>query len=253
MKILMGENFVSKTNDSKQTSYIINESAASKIGFEDPIGKRFSDGTIVGVVKDFNYKSLEQSIEPLILIYSEQTSHYSFLNINVVTSNLAATIDEIEKAYIEVLPKRYLTIGFIDEALELQYQGENKLRKLISVFSSLAILIACIGLFSLSSLKAIKGRKQVSVRKVFGASFKNVYLFFIKDFSLIVITSTVMAIPVAYVLINQWLSSYQNKLFLSFEHFLIPISMVFFIAWLIVSYHTFMLAKLNPVKYLREE
>ncbi|WP_420386488.1 ABC transporter permease [Roseivirga sp.] len=253
IEVKEGTNFIPQPESSATTSYIVNQKAAEMMGLEDPVGKRFEDGLIVGVVENFHFKSLETEIEPLVLIYSEGTSHYSYVNLNIQANQLRETVNAVEDIYANLYPKQFFSVHFIEEELRLQYIKESNLYSLSTLFTAVAIFIACSGLFALASFRALQNQKQVCIRKVLGASSLEIHTFFSKQIILILLLSAVIAIPVVYWVMDGWLNNYAYAIDLTFTELVLPLLLVFALAFIVILFHSVKMARVNPASMLRQE
>ena len=254
MKLLEGRSFSQTSVDNND--YIINEKAA-KIMDMDPssaIGKtltfRGEKGSIIGVVKDFNFKPLQYSIEPLIL------RHRSFAAMNVVRAapdRTEATIAALEGIYKDLNPAYPLTYDFVDANLNAQYQGEQQMGTIFNVFAILAIFISCLGLYGLSAFMTEQRFKEIGIRKVLGASVLKLVNMLSVDFLKLVVVAFLLAIPLAWYLSNKWLQDFAFHIEVHWWIFALAGAAVLFIAVSTVSFQSIKAANSNPIKSLRTE
>lgn len=245
-------------NSSDSVGYIINESAAKALGWEgDAVGRNIDrlgngnvlqTGTVIGLVKDFNYRPLYDPIKPLVIAIGGNT-----LAIKVQSQNLKETIASIEKTWLtqfDDVPFRY---SFMDSNFDELYRKEDKFGKTIQYFSILAISIACLGLLGLSSFTTESRRKEIAIRKVNGASTIGLVALLTKDFSILVGIAFIIAIPTAYYFSSLWLSNFSYKTEIGILIFILAGVISLLLAVLTVSYHTLKAALTNPIKSLRYE
>ena len=239
-------------------SLVINEAAARLYGYSNPddiIGKRFQqwgrEGKVIGVVKDFNYLSLHQNIEPLTLRLAPSECRY--LTLKVTTSDLPATIARIKDVWTRAVPHRPFLYKFLDEDFNRQYQADFRFRKLFTIFSCLAIFIACLGLFGLASYTAEQRTKEIGIRKVLGASVTNVVMLLSKDFIKLVIIAIIIASPLAWYAMTRWLEDFAYRIELQWWMFALAGVAAITITLLTVSGQSIKAATANPVKSLRTE
>jgi putative ABC transport system permease protein len=242
-----------------QQAFMINEQAVKAFGWakpEDAIGKKLHtgfgrDGEIVGVYKDFHYRSLQSPIEPLVMAVN--TDRLSNISLKVQTTDLPATMAFIEKRWQALFPSHPFEYFFLDEEFDKQYAADEKIGRTFLVFTSIAIMVACLGLFGLATFTAEQRTKEIGVRKVLGASVPNIVLLLSRDFTKLVIIAFLIATPVSYVLIGKWLENFASRINVGWQTFLMAGLAVLVIALLTVSYQSIKAALANPVKSLRNE
>lgn len=259
IKFVKGRGFSTEHITDKGEAYIINETAAKKLSYEDPIGRYIKigdeyEGKIIGVMKDFNFKSLNHKIEPLVIkYYTEYGFSRKFINIKVAGGKTKEAINSIKNIYAEFAPETEFNPQFIDEHLNSLYQNEEELGKTIKVFSVLAIFIGCLGLFGLSSFAAIKRRKEIGIRKVLGSSIFEIGILLIKDFAYLVLIAIFLAIPISYFIGDFYLRSYPYKTTISADLFIYGSLLAFFLAIVTVLYHAIKTSLTNPVESIKYE
>ena len=238
---------------------LINEKASKMMGFvqaEDAVNKRVSfwgrDWFIVGITDDFHNRSLKKSIEPILFIPFLNSS-YDRYSIKLSSENIAQSIAAVEEAYNEFYPGNIFEYRFMDEAFDQQYAADQKFGKVFNIFSFLAIVIACLGLFGLAGYNAIQRTKEIGVRKVLGANVSQIVQLLSKDFMSLVVIANAIAIPLVYLGAQEWLSGYAYRAPMGIMLFLLPILIVLAIAMLTIIYHTVQSARRNPVQSLRYE
>jgi putative ABC transport system permease protein len=239
-------------------SVLLNESACRLMGFTNPelaINDQiyFWDDTfkIVGVVKNYHQESLKKAYEPLIFRYDRAPGGYYSIKFN--TKNVRESMAKFEEEWKAMFPGNPFIHFFLDDHYDQQYQADQQFGKVFGIFSTLAIFIACLGLFGLSSLTAIQRTKEIGVRKVLGASVSSILALVSKDYIILMIFAIVFAIPVAWWIMAGWLEGFASRIPLSWWIFVIPALVVIAIALLTVSIHTLKAARTNPVKSLRYE
>ena len=261
-----GKSFSKETNDSLYV--LLNETAVKTMGVTDPVGKRLSnvqqnnDGTnttkfytILGVVKDFHFQSLRDEITPLVILCQEAFGrpNNGFIAVRLKSGTLNQAILKVENKWKEFMPGQPFKYEFLDDNLNQGYAEEQRSGKLFSVFSGLAILIACVGLFGLSAYTASLRTKEIGVRKVLGASVGGVILLLSKDFTKLVLIAFALAVPLAWWMMNEWLRSFAYRINLGASAFVLAGGIALAIAWLTVSYQSIKAAIVNPVKSLKSE
>jgi len=237
---------------------VINEAAAKLYGYANPadiIGKRFSqwgkEGQIVGVTKDFNYLSLHKHVEPLALRLEPSSSR--FFTLHIQSEDLPATIAKLGKIWTKLVPQRPYLYSFLDESFNRQYEADQQFRNLFSVFASLAIFIACLGLLGLATYTAQQRTKEIGVRKVLGASVGNIVRLLSTDFVKLVLLAGFIASPIAWWAMNKWLENFAYRMEIHWWIFAGAALIGIVIALLTVGYQAIKAALANPVDALRNE
>lgn len=238
---------------------VVNETVLSKLGVKNPadaIGKDIRLGRngwhqIVGVVKDFKTNSLREDIKPTMI--SARQSTYGITSIKIKSSNLAQTREAVQHTWDKYYPAYANSSYFMDEFVENFYQQENQLSLLYKIFSGIAILISCLGLYGLVSFMAVQRKKEVGVRKVLGASVGNIVYLFSKEFTILILVAFAIAAPLAWYLMNQWLSNFNYRIDIGVWVFAVAVLISVVIAWITVGYKSIKAALVNPVRSLRSE
>jgi putative ABC transport system permease protein len=264
MNILDGRNF-SKEFRSDENAIIINESAAKLLNFEGgPIGKKVSsfveldatqEGTktytIIGVVENFNFATLRVNVGPLAFVYNEKNDGaFSF---RIQGGQTTETIEALEKAWKKVGPNEPFSYTFLDEEFGRVYSTEQRLGGIFEVFSTLAIVIACVGLFALTAFTAEQRTKEIGIRKVLGASVPGIVVLLSKEFGKLILISFVIATPVAWYAVEWWLQGYAFKTNIGAGVYVMAGSIITTIAIFTMSFQSVKAAIANPVKSLRSE
>ncbi len=256
LQFVAGEGYTA--NDTSR-SVVINETLSQKLGLahpQDAIGKDIRRGSqrwvkIVGVVKDFKTNSLREDIKPLLIASNRYT--FSNVAIKLKTNNIASTKEAIQKVWDKHLPAYANTSFFVDESIERFYRQENQLSLLYKFFAGIAIFISCLGLYGLVSFMAAQRKKEVGVRKVLGASVRNIVLLFSREFTLLIAIAFIIAAPLGWYMMNSWLNNFVYRIDIGIGIFAIAILTSILLAWLTVGYKSIKAAKANPVKSLRSE
>ena len=254
MNLLEGRGFSKTSYDNHD--YLINETAARVMGMdvEEAIGKsltfRGDKGTVIGVVEDFNYKPLQYAIEPLVLQYREGAS---ITVVKTAPGATESTIAALEEIYGSLNPAYPLTYNFVDSDLDAQYKGEQQMGTIFNVFALLAIFISCLGLYGLSAFMAEQRFKEIGIRKVLGASAMRLVNMLSKDFLKLVLIAFLVAIPIAWYAMNQWLQGFAFHIEIHWWMFALAGFAVLFVALSTVSFQSLRAAHANPIKSLRTE
>jgi putative ABC transport system permease protein len=240
--------------------YIVNESAARRLGFNNPeeiIGKNITTGVnridaeVVGVVNDFHVASLHSKINPVVMLHLP--SFYFEAGIKVNSSNLSRTLDFIEKHWNEVYPDYYYEYEFLDEKLAALYRRDQRSSTLLKIFAGISIFIGCLGLYGLVSFMANQKMKEVGIRKVMGASVQSILILFSGDFVRLILVAFVFAAPLSWYLMNQWLDTYAYHIAIHWSVFVVSVVATLIIALATVSYRAVRAAITNPAETLRTE
>ncbi len=264
IKLLEGMSFAEGIDDSLHI--ILNESAVRALGIESPVGATLNSTrnvnneqvtinfTVIGVAENFNFESLRTDITPLAILSSESALGFeNFLTVRLAGPGFNETIEQIENLWAGMLPDRPFSYTFLDSDLEKMYESERVSAKIFAVFSVLAIIIACVGLFGLAAYTAYQRTKEIGVRKVLGASVPNIVLLLSKDFARLVGWAFLIAAPIAYLVMENWLQNFAFRIELGITIFLISGLIALLVALLTVSFQAISAAVTNPVNSLRSE
>jgi predicted permease len=240
--------------------FLVNESFVKSFGLkkpEDIIGKEISmmNGLIkcpvVGVVKDFNDRSLRNNLAPLLM--AENSTMYRQASIKLSTTNIASTMQAIKKIWQQTFPNYVYEYRFLDDKIASFYKQENQLSQLYKIFAAIAIFLSCLGLYGLASFMAAQRIKEVGIRKVLGATSANIVYLFSKEFIILIAIAFAIATPIAWYYMNQWLQDYAYRINVSWWIFLIGGIAAIIIALATISFQAVKAAMANPVKSLRTE
>ena len=252
MKIVQGSNFSGSPADSAH--FILNETAVRQAGIKDPVGKSFTlwqnKGTIIGVVKDFNYASLKTAIEPAIFYYDPRGWAMYVKTTGKDAPKAIAAAQKIWKGYTSEFPFEY---SFLDDDFNRMYKDDQRTGTLFNVFAIAAILISCLGLFGLATYTAQVKTKEIGIRKVLGASVISLIRLLSKEFIVLVVTAFVIATPIAWYFMSKWLRDFAYRININWWIFLLTGLLAIFIALLTVGFQALKAAAANPVKSLRTE
>lgn len=238
---------------------VVNETLMHKLNIQKPdeiIGKTIRIGggswaTITGVVKDFKPKSLKEGITPIAIF--PRKSVESEAAIKLQTKNLKSTVASIQKLWENTYPEYAYNGYFLDDNIAQFYMQENQLALVYKIFAGIAIFISCLGLYGLVSFMAMQRTKEVGIRKVLGASVSSIVYLFSKEFLVLIIMSSILAVPVAWFLMSGWLQNFVYRISLNAWIFVLAIAVSLIIAWLTVGYKAIKAALVNPVRSLRSE
>jgi putative ABC transport system permease protein len=258
MQVLQGRNF-SPGRVSDSTGIIINEAAAKLLGYlADPLNKKlytFSvnhnrEYTIIGVVKDFNFNSLKSNVTPVVMILGEDRGA---LSVKVNTANIQGLVGRIENSWKGISPNQHFNYSFMDADFDALYHSEQRMGKLFVIFTSLSIIIACLGLFGLAAHAAEQRDKEIGIRKVLGADVLTIVLLLSKAFIRLVVIAILIATPIAWLLMNRWLQDFAYRITVQWWMIFAAGLGAVAIAVLTISYQSIKAASVNPVKSLRSE
>jgi putative ABC transport system permease protein len=238
--------------------YVVNETFAKTLGYQEPleiIGKSIKlgrrDKPIVGVVKDFHTISLEQSIEPTVLY--NNSSKYGTLALKVNLNNIPRVINELRSHWEQAYPEQLFEYEFLDDTIREFYEGQRRMATLMTIFTSMAIFIGCLGLFGLATFMANQKTKEIGVRKVLGASVESIIMLFSKEYAKLLIIGFAIAAPLTGFAMQQFLDQFAYKIDIGAGTFFLGLSITVLVALLTVGYRSFRAATANPVNSLRYE
>jgi putative ABC transport system permease protein len=253
LKMAEGSAFTGAVSD--QAHFILNAAAVKEISMKDPIGKRFKidnvNGTIIGVVKDFHFASMKEKIAPTIFLYTPYFLPYIYIKTTGRDAPKAIKAAEIQfKHYNSQYPFNY---HFLDDIFNNLYKGEQAEGKLFNYFASIAIFISCLGLLGLASYTAQVRTREISVRKVLGASVSRIVGLLAQDFIKLVFIAIIIATPLAWLAMNKWLQGFAYRITIGWWVFALAGMIGIIIAFFTISFQSVKAALVNPVKSLRSE
>jgi putative ABC transport system permease protein len=263
LQFAAGRDFSEDFPADRLNAFILNETAARELGWEgDAPGRKIEyfgagspeiekTGQVVGVVKDFHFESLHQKVQPLLLTVTWPQIGHTLAKIS--PDNIPATLDYLEQTWHKFAPLWPLEFTFLDKTLEQQYRKEARLSQIIQYFTFLAVFIACLGLFGLSSFTAEQRTKEIGVRKILGASAAQLVFLLTRQFLWLVCLANLIAWPAAYLVMNSWLQNFAYRIDISWITFALAGGIALLIAILTVSYQAIKAAFSNPVEALRYE
>ena len=254
LKMLAGEKIGKKNEKDSSIKLVINETLMHKLGIQDPheaIGKEINLGLITGVVQDFQSESKHKKRRSCVLIY--RPDNFYITSVRIEPGGIHKTMDQIDNIWSGLFPENIFEFEFLDEHIANMYRQEEKLYTAFKLFSSLAILIGCLGLYGLVAFAAIQRTKEVGIRKVLGASLLDIITLFAKEFFLLIAIAFLVAAPVAYITMHNWLENFAYQVSVGKGIFLISIGASFLIAAITISFQAVKAALTNPVKSLRTE
>ena len=257
LKLLAGRNFA-KAFGSDPKAVIFNKMAVKQLGFDQPdqaIGKQIEfwgeTFTLVGVTDNFHQQSLRDAYEPLIIRLIPDVRGY--FSIKLATGQSERMIADIRSEWTHFFPGNPFEYSFLDERFNEQYRADQRFGQVFGLFTGLAILVACLGLFGLASFTTAQRTKEIGIRKVLGASVGEIVQMLYREFAVLILVAFVVATPLAWYAIHQWLQSYAFRSTIQWWLFAVPFALVLVIALLTVSFQSMKAALMNPVKSLRSE
>lgn len=257
IELLDGRDF-SREFSSDESAYVINETAAREFGIDDPTQHKLLEpdpdgmrsGQIVGLIKDFHFQSLHQEIRPMMLQLGEFTR---YVLVRVSPDSIQSTVSDIENEWNQTTSDQPFEYSFLDADFEQLYQGDRKMGEVFVGFSILAVLIACLGLYGLASFTTEQRTKEIGIRKTLGASTTNIVMMIAKEFILLVVVALVIAIPLAYFTMNEWLQLFSYRIAIPANAFVTSGFLALVIAFATISFQSIKTANTNPALTLRDE
>ncbi len=257
-----GRNF-SRTYGTDTSNFILNQASVQAIGWKSPqeaIGKDFKYGSlkgkVIGVIRDFHFESLHQKIVPMVLVNPKTDPNQSFFNslsVKISGNNMAATLAAVEKTWKKYLPEIPYQYTFLEENFNKLYESEQRQGAIFTIFSCIAIFIACLGLFGLSAFAITQRLKEIGVRIVLGAKMNSIVTLLSKDFLRLVLIASVIAFPVAWYAMTRWLQDFAYRINIQWWVFILSAVVALIVALGTVSFHAVKAALTNPVRSLRSE
>jgi len=258
IEISAGRNFSAEFSSDIKEAILINEAAARQFRWENPIGRKITfiedeliTKTVIGVVKDFHLRSLHHRIQPLCLDY--RPSSFRYVIVKIKPNRITEVLQFLEKRLELLQPAFPFEYSFLDEAFDRQYRFEKKIGRIFLYSTFLAIFIACLGLFGLASFTTEKRTKEIGIRKALGASVSEIILMLSKEFTRWVLAANIIAWPLAYFAMKQWLQIFAYRTRIDFSTFIFAGALAFAIALLTVGYQVVKTARANPIDSLRYE
>jgi putative ABC transport system permease protein len=259
VKMVAGRNF-SREYGTDSASFLINESAAKALGYKTPqdaigqnLGYGSRTGRLVGVFNDFHFESMHEKIVPLILFIPNNANNYGSISIKIAGNNIPAALSHIEKTWKRFLPETPYQYTFLDENFDRLYQSEQRQGTIFTIFASIAIFIACLGLFGLSAFTITQRIREIGIRKVLGANTSSIVRLLSLDFLKLVALAAIVAFPIAWYFMNQWLDDFAYRTNISWWIFLVAAMAALLVALITISFQAIKAALANPVKSLRTE
>ena len=255
ISVLAGRMFSKDFGTDLKEAILINETAVKSLGFSNPkdvLGKRFSqlnaNGLVIGVIKDFHFRSFQEKVQPLTLRVAP--GFFTFLTLNI-SGNISESIVNLEKSWKSLVPDLPLIYFFADDAYDNQYRDEQRFGKLFICFAAFAIIISCLGLLGLSAFSITQRTREIGIRKVMGASTSGIVGLLSMGFIKLVFVAVLIAVPAAWYAMEKWLEDFAYRIEIPFWGFIMAACIALFIAIVTVSFQAVKTALMNPVKSLR--
>ena len=256
MTLVKGRNFSKEFSLDRERTIIINETAMRNFGWQDPVGKSFrcmsNEWTVMGVVKDFHFRSLHSKIEPMIFLF-HQNRGIDYFSIKINPHDISNTIDFIEEKWKQFSSEFPFQYTFLNERIDKIYSAEEKFGESFNVFTIIALSIACLGLMGLASFVLEQKKKEISIRKVLGADFRSIMILLARTFIKCIVVAAVIACPIGYFVMNRWLENFAYRTTFGIEIFILSGLLALILALITISYQSFKAAVANPVDALKYE
>jgi putative ABC transport system permease protein len=260
IEVVKGRDFSRRLLTDVGASYIVNEAFVRAMGWEEPIGKRVGispagvfAGPVIGVVKDFNYKSLRTSIEPLAFVRNFDQSDDRLMIVNIAPEGIRETLKKVQETFAELDPAHPFEYTFLDEDLDRLYVSEQRLMRLTTIFSAVCILVACLGLFGLAASSTEQRTKEIGIRKVLGASTLSIILLLARRVLVLIAAGAVVASIVAWLAMQEWLDGFAYRASLNPAYLLIAALGAGAVALLTIALQSWRTAHGDPIEALRYE
>lgn len=251
MKLIAGRNFSEAIITDKKEGFIVNEAFVNQMGWKKPIGQSIEGfdhkGLVTGVVKNFHYSSMHNPIAPLVMVYSSPKPTSVFVKIR------PDQLKMVKAAWQNYFPDVPFSYNFLDDRFNALYQKDITSIKLFNYFTVLSIFIACLGLYALAYLVATQRTKEIGIRKVLGAALRQILMLLAKDFVKLIALAAILAIPLTWLIMSKWLTSYAYHISISWWLLTLPVLTILIISIIVISYQTIKVALANPVKSLKSE
>lgn len=261
MEMVKGRNFKKEIATDRTQAVLINETAARKIGWEDPIGRRIDYGSnkdmvVIGVLKDFNFQPLYEEIEPLAVSIIQDFGFFggiNYISVKISANHIPQALKFLEKTWKKLSPQYPFRFSFLDDSIAARYQTERKMGKSVTYIAGIAILLACMGIFGLSLFTVEEKTKEIGIRKILGASPSNIIFNLSKEFVKWVALGAMLTLPIAWLVMNKWLQNFAYRTNIGFDAFVLALALSITVAFLAVSFQSIKAALGNPVNAIRYE
>jgi putative ABC transport system permease protein len=264
LELIEGRNFSHGNRADQRGAVILNEEAARRLGWDEPVGKKLEftvyidgadkrEGQVIGVVKNFHFQSLHEKIEPLVLYINKHPYYADYMTVKFQNGSIAQSVKSLNDAWISFNPDKPLEYIFLDQHLEKLYTSEKRISTIFNVLSYISVFISCLGLFSLSAFMAEQRTREVGIRKVLGASFPQIVMLQFKEFLPLIIAANIIAWPIVWWMARDWLNNFAYHVQLSPFLFLAVLAGSVMVVCLTLTYFSVSAATRNPVSALKHE
>jgi putative ABC transport system permease protein len=257
----MGRNFdVNISTDS--SGVVVNEALVRDMKWTDPLNEYLNwredsvglGDKVIGVVKDYHFLSLERDLEPMFLsMNKENVGYLTTLMVKISAGDVSSGLEKVKSIWMELNPNKPFDYSFLDQDVARQYEAYNRWMKIMSLATTFAIIISCLGLFGLAGINAVNRTKEIGIRKVMGANLSNIFILLNRQFVLMAMISFALGIPFSWWVMNKWLSDFKFKIEMGWELFAVSILVGLTVALITVSYHAIKAALVNPAETLKYE
>jgi putative ABC transport system permease protein len=258
MELIAGRAFGLDYPSDEREGFIVNESAVREFNWETPenalgktIDREGKRGQVVGVIKDFNFADLTTPISALIMAIDR--NQFNTLSVRFENANVESTLTKLEQEWNKLFPEKAFEFSFLEERLNQQYSNFQNFGTIIQVFTVIAVLISCLGVYGLVLFTVKRKVKEIGVRKVLGANMSNILVLIYRDFAVLIVIGFLLAVPVSYYLMNEWFTNFIYHTNIDALTYAVSLSLVFLIVSLTISYQAIRAAQANPVDSLRSE
>lgn len=258
MELIAGRTFSQDYPSDEQQGFLVNEAAVREFNWDTPektlgktIDREGKKGQVVGVIRDFHFADLTTAISALVMAIDR--NQFSTLSIRFENENVEATITKLEQEWNRLFPEKAFEFTFLDEQLDQQYANFQNFGTIIQVFTAIAILISCLGVYGLVLFTVKHKVKEIGVRKVLGATVSNILVLIYRDFAWLIVLGFVLAVPVSYYFMDQWFTNFIYHTNIDVLTYMLSLTVILIIVTLTISYQAVRAAQANPVKSLRSE
>ena len=255
IEIVEGRGFEAGNSSDSREGLLLNETAAKKFGWENPLGKKLkvwgAERHVVGVMKDFHNESLRAEIKPTFVVVNDDATQ--FVNVRISGNDISGTLDQIEAEWNSLVEGRPMDYTFYDDKFDQHYKNERRLGNIFYVFAAIAIGISLLGLVGLTAFTAEQRLREIGIRKVLGASISQLMALMSREFMVISVLAFTIAIPITYYAMDKWLEAFKYRIEIGALVYFIAIAASIGVAWLVVSIQSIKVAKSNPANVLRAE
>jgi putative ABC transport system permease protein len=274
MRLVTGRDFTKRLITDVGSSFLVNETMAKTKGWKDPVGKRIfgldagatqASGKVIGMLKDFHFKSLHTVVEPFVIspfaknydfstITPEQSAALRFVMVvHLSPDDVQQTLGFVQQQFNQFDPRHPFEYRFLDDAIDALYMSETRLMRMTGIFSGICVFISCLGLFGLAAYTTEQRSKEIGIRKVLGASTLQIIIMLARNILLLVVVGAIVATIIAYYSINEWLTGFAYRVSINPLIFLISALIVIAVAFVTIALQSYRTAERNPAHTLRYE